>query len=118
MEPHDGPIFGKAHDMLVWLFQVTSGFPKARRHSLTEKIENCALELLECLVRANALRGQERVEALVAADVKLHTLRLLLRLATDLGDLSRRRFGYVSGMLAEMGRLLGGWLAKTREARS
>ncbi len=106
------------HDMLVWLFQATSGFPKARRHSLTEKIENCALELLECLVSANALRGEGRIEALAAADAKLHTLRLLLRVATDLGDLSRRRYGYVSGFLTEIGRLLGGWLAKTREIPS
>lgn len=101
--------------MLVWLFRVTSGFPKVRRHSLTEKIENCALGLLECLVRANAQRGEARVASLVAADAKLHTLRLLLRVAMDLGDLSRRRYGHVAGLLTEIGRLLGGWLAKTRE---
>ncbi len=100
--------------MLVWLFQTTSGFPKARRHSLTDKIEHCALQLLESLVLANGLRGAARVEALVTADGKLQCLRMLLRVAMELGDLSRRRYRYVAGQLSEIGRLLGGWITKTR----
>ncbi len=109
----ESPIFAKTYEMLAWLFPVTARFPKSRRHSLTEKTENTALELFHCLVRANTVRGAERREALTAADAELQTLRVLLRLAKDLGDLSIRRYGHVSRLLAEIGKLLGGWLARS-----
>lgn len=74
MQPAESPISAKTHDMLEWLFRTACHFPKLRRHSLTEKIETTALDLLECLITANALRRQARADRLRAGDAKLQTL--------------------------------------------
>ena len=45
----------------------------------------------------------------VYADVALTRLRRSLVLCHQLGLLSERQWGHISGIAAEVGRLLGGW---------
>jgi hypothetical protein len=47
------------------------------------------------------------------ADVHLNKVRLYLRLVHQWGWLSRGQYEHVSRMVAEIGRLLGGWMQQT-----
>jgi hypothetical protein len=51
------------------------------------------------------------------ADTELVKLRLYLRLCRDLELLSPGQYEHVARMINEVGRLLGGWLKSTQEAR-
>jgi hypothetical protein len=54
------------------------------------------------------------VAALRSADAALGRLRSYLRLAHRWGWLSDGQYAHVSAMVAEIGRLLGGWLRSER----
>ena len=75
------------------------------------------LDLPERLFEARSRRGQRRRDALAEADATLNKLRLYLRLAHRWRWLSDGQYEHVSRMVAEIGRLLGGWIRQAAGER-
>jgi hypothetical protein len=109
MTASEMPIFTRTFDLLTWLLPVSNHFPRAHRHSFTRRLLDAAFDLREYLEEANLRRGAARRERLARADEALARVRLYLRLASRWGWLSAGQYGHVAEMLAEIGRLLGGW---------
>ena len=107
------PIFSKTYDLLVWLIPTTTKFPREQRFVLARHIQETALRFQETLIEASASDKGSRSAALAKADVGLTKLRFYLRLCQDLRLLTPRQYQYVAEMVAEIGRLLGGWRQKT-----
>ncbi len=109
MHREEMPIFTRTFDLLTWLLPVTNHFPRAHRQSFTRRLLDAAFDLRERLELANLRQGGVRRERLLEADEALARLRVYVRLASRWGWLSDGQYGHVSEMLAEIGRLLGGW---------
>ncbi|MEM9665765.1 MAG: diversity-generating retroelement protein Avd [Bacteroidota bacterium] len=107
------PIFTRTFDLLTWLLPVSNHFPRAHRHSFTQRLLGAAFDLRERLEEANLRRGRSRAERLHRADEALARLRLYLRLAVRWEWLSRGQYQHVAQMTDEIGRLLGGWQRAT-----
>lgn len=103
-------IFTRCFDLLAWLMPKAETFPRAHRFTVTQRLMNAALDLQEGLIEAQSQRGAPRLVALRTADGVLARLRLYLRLAHHWRWLSSGQYSHVSEMVAEIGRLLGGWL--------
>lgn len=103
------PIFTRTFDLLAWLLPTTNHFPRAHRHTVTKRLIDAAFDLRERLEEANLRRREERRRALMAADEALARVRIYLLLAGRFGWLTEGQYGHVSTMIAEIGRLLGGW---------
>jgi hypothetical protein len=112
--PQDMVIFSRTFDLLEWLLPKSERFPRAYRSTLTQRLMDAALDLQEALVDAESREGRSRVSALRTADAALARLRIYLRLAHRWRWLSDGQYAHVSGMVAEIGRLLGGWLRAER----
>ena len=100
-------------DLLEWLLPKSEGFPRAHRFTVTPRLVGAALDLSERLNDAQACRGKLRHDALAKADASLNKLRLYLRLAHRWRWLSDGQYEHVSRIVAEVGRLLGGWIRQT-----
>ncbi len=109
MADREMPIFTRTFDLLTWLLPVTNHFPRAHRHTATQRLLNAAFDLHERLEEANLRQGHERLERLAQADEALARLRVYLRLTVKWGWLSGGQYQHVAGMVSEIGRLLGGW---------
>lgn len=107
-------IFTRMFDLLTWLLPHCEHFPKAQRYLVVQRLGNAALDFQEALFHANAERGEERLAYLHQADGDLTTLRLYVRLAYQWQWLNSGQYEHVSGMIEEIGRLLGGWLRQTK----
>jgi hypothetical protein len=107
------PIFTRTFDFLSWLLPVTNNFPTAQRHTFTRRLLDAAFDLRERLEEANLRRGAARYERLAQADEALAKVRLYLRLAVRWEWMSPGQYRHVSAMVAEIGRLLGGWQKAT-----
>lgn len=109
MARQEMPIFVRTFDLLAWLLPMTNHFPRAMRHSFTQRLLDAAFDLSERLQEANLRYGEARRERLDRADEALDRLRHYLRLAAKMGWLKPGQYEHVTGMVAEIGRLLGGW---------
>ncbi|WP_235585171.1 diversity-generating retroelement protein Avd [Chlorobium limicola] len=104
-------IVKKAYDFSKWLLQHTGKFPKSYRFSVAVRIENTMLEFTELVAVANM--RSSRISLLRQADEGLTRLRFLVRLSYEMGFLNLKSYEFASGEIAELGRMLGGWLKKS-----
>ena len=109
-------IFTRTYDLLHWLLPKCGKFPKLYRSTVTQRLMNAALDLQEALLEAELYRDKIRLRHLRAADVQLSKLRLYLRLIHQWGWLTSGQYEHVSRLVAEIGRLLGGWIKETQGA--
>jgi hypothetical protein len=114
--PDDMVILTRTFDLLNWLLPKSEKFPKLYRNTITQRLMESALDFQEALFDAQSLRGDERLKCLLIADAQLNKLRLYLRLAHHWQWLNNGQYNHVSQMVAELGRLLGGWLKQARKA--
>ena len=105
----ESPIFTKTYDLLLWLLPATTKFPREYRFLLTKAVQETALRFQEKLIEAGRGQGKTTNRALAQADLELTKLRFYLRLCLDLNLVQENQYRYVSQMVAEVGRLLGGW---------
>lgn len=103
------PIFTRTFDFLVWLLPASHNFPKADRFTVTARLLDAAFDFSEYIEEANLRRGPERLERLARADEALAKVRYYLRLARRWEWLNAGQYEHVAAMVAEIGRLLGGW---------
>lgn len=92
---------------------MTNNFPRAHRHTFTQRLLGAAFDLRERLEEANLRRESRRAERLSLAADALARLRVYLRLAARWGWLTSGQYEHAAVMVAEIGRLLGGWQKAT-----
>jgi len=107
-------IFTRVFVLLDWLLPKSERFPRAQRLVTTQRLMSAALDMAEHLNAAQSHRGRARQLALTAADAELQNLRLYLRLIYHWQWLSAGQYRHVSELVAEIGKLLGGWLKQSR----
>ena len=106
-------VFTRCYDLLAWLMPKAEKFPRAFRFTVTQRLMDAALDVQEALLDAQSQREAARLAALRTADAALGRLRLYLRLAHHWRWLTPGQYEHVSAIVAEIGRLLGGWLKQT-----
>lgn len=113
-DPREMPIFTRTFDLLTWLLPATNHFPRAHRHTLSQRLLDAAFDLRERLEEANLRQGAERLDRLGRADEALARVRLYVRLCFRWGWLTAGQYEHVAGLTTEVGKLLGGWRKVTR----
>jgi hypothetical protein len=98
----------KTYDLLKWLLPAVSKFPRDKRYTLGQRIEDKLLDVLELLLSANYTR--DKLALLKEANLKLEHFRYLVRLSYDLRFIDLRKYEFVSRETNEAGRMIGGWI--------
>lgn len=102
----------KHEDLITYLYQAMTHFPKSERFTLVADIKRLLIEILGQIVRANKTRN--KLPILFDIDVNLEVLRSLLRLSTELKFLPFKKYELSSVMVCEVGKLLGGWIRSSK----
>ncbi|MBI5400083.1 diversity-generating retroelement protein Avd [Candidatus Saganbacteria bacterium] len=103
-----GNSISKTYDLLKWLMPTVSRFPKDKRYTLGERIENKLLDILESLLEANY--SKIKLDLLRKANIELEKFRYLMRLSYDLKLINLKGYEFASQNVNEIGRLVGGWV--------
>ncbi len=74
---------------------------------------NAMLDFQEALLEAESQRDKIRLRHLRQADAHLNKVRLYLRLVHRRAWISHGQYEHASRLVADVGRLLGGWLRQT-----
>ncbi len=103
-------ILTRTVDLLDWLLPKIKQFPRLFRSTVIQRMMDAALDFQEALFKAQSQGGTTRQKYLREADAALNMLRLYMRLAHRWGWLNDGQYEHVSRMIAELGRMLGGWI--------
>ncbi len=110
------PVQHDAYDLALALYREVPRFPKAQRFVLGQRIEHASLTVLFAVQRARETSLREG--SLREASRALDELRLLLRLALDLGFVPAERHGALAERVDALGKQIGGWLKSLSPPRS
>jgi four helix bundle protein len=98
-------------DMAKYVYIVLKNFPKSEKYSLAADIRHALWEVGTLLERASGVPAkQEKLRLLQQADMKLSELKFLVRMGMELGFVPFEKYKNFSGMVTEVGRMVGGWL--------
>jgi hypothetical protein len=98
----------KLYDFWLYIYPQLNNFPKYEKLHLRTRIEDCVLDIMDSVERAN--KSYAKKAHAYEADILLAKLRRLVRAANDLRFISLHRYSVISGKLAEIGAILGGWI--------
>lgn len=98
----------RTYDLVKWIMPVISKFPRDKRYTLGQRLENKILDILDVLIQAKY--SKDKFELLKRANLWLENFRYLVRLSYDLQFISLKRYEYISQHANEIGRLIGGWI--------
>jgi len=103
-------VMAKWEEFTGWFLNHTGRWPKSARFTLTQRLENHALDVAELLVVAR-YDPRRRPRSLHRANLTLERMRHLLRLAKGANVCPRAGFETAMRGLDECGRMLHGWRA-------
>ena len=106
----ESPLYAKSYDFVHWLIPQTIKFPREQRFVVASRLQDATFDYMEALYQASDKK--QRYSVLIKADNQLKLIRFYLRLCHDLRLLSTSRFEHASRLLAEVGKLLGGWMKR------
>jgi hypothetical protein len=88
-------LFQKSYDFLVCVFTKTDGFPKSKRFSIGQRLENLFLYFI--VMVDGLLYTKKRERKLLEISAIFDQIKLILRLAHDTRLLSRDSYAYSLG---------------------
>lgn len=101
-------VLQKWEESAAWLLNHTARWPKAARFTLTKRIDEHALDVVEMLVQAR-YEPRHRSRLLPEVNLRLERMRFLLRIARDSKLQTPAGFENAMRRLDEVGRMVHGW---------
>ena len=98
----------KIFDMMQYAYPALAQFPKSEKFALCTDIKHSMDVLLERSIEAQ--KKYFKKTTLQDMDVEIAKLRAYIRLSHQLGFLPMKKYEIWSGMLVEIGKMVGGWL--------
>jgi len=119
-------VITRAKDLCTYILTVTEKSPKRFRFTLTSRMQNLSLELIEQIYRANDvyLSGPDREAAYTrrldlqhGALTSVKLLGYMALLAREQGAILPKQYEQITRLTHECQRLLGGWINADRKRR-
>lgn len=104
----DLKILEKTQDMIEYAYQALAQFPKSEKFAIVADIKKCMHTMLEREIEAN--KKYYKKTTLQELDVEIVKLKYYMRLSHRLKFLPTKKYEVWSGLVVEIGKMLGGWL--------
>lgn len=100
-------IFQRSYQLVLNVYRVVGNFKREYKYTLGEKLKDVCHQILDLVVLANVSR--DKTEALNQLDRRLETLRIHLRLASDLKTVGLNSIETINLLIEDIGKQLIGW---------
>jgi len=107
-------ILQKVFDMMEYGYLALAQFPKSEKYALATDIKHCMDIMLERCIEAQ--KKYYKKSTLQEFDVENTKLKAYLRLSFNLGFLPPKKYEIWSGMVVEIGKMLGGWIKSVKDS--
>jgi len=92
-----------------------TSLPRLTRYTLGTKIDDLFSDCLELALLAGYTARTEKYGAIQKLSIKLDVLKFFLKILWELKGLDNQKYTTLSTPLAEIGKMIGGWLASLKK---
>ena len=111
----DIPIFIKICDFYKLLSQLLLSFPKSKRYTLGQRIDQISLATIELVITAGYTPREQKLALLQKTSIKIDLLKILLRLSLETKCIDNKKYQLIANHLVEIGKMVGGWIKSVKE---
>lgn len=104
----------KTYELYRQLSMHIAAFPKFDRYSLGLKLDGACLQLIEGIITAEQSEPVLKDKALIEASVQNELVKIFLRLTLERRLIKETNYFVWSGVLLEVGKMIGGWRKSLR----
>lgn len=104
-------ILQKTFDMMEYAYKALAQYPKGEKFALVADIKRCMDLILERIIEAN--KKYYKKTTLQELDVEIAKLKMYIRLSYKLEFLPPKKYEIWSGLVVEIGKMVGGWIKST-----
>ncbi|MBI5369576.1 four helix bundle protein [Candidatus Uhrbacteria bacterium] len=108
------PIIHELGCLYLILHNAIRDFQKLERFTLGTMIEKILLECIKNCFISTMAPPEQKFDELIHASALFDTLKLYIRIAVNVHCLEQKTYIKLIPRLGEIGRMLGGWLQKTK----
>lgn len=101
------PVFEKWSRIIDWILTTVEKYPKNVRFTISGRIANIGLDVLEKITEA--IYTRRRLHILRAINLYIEKLRVLFRISMERRYISARQYEFISTELNKAGMMIGGW---------
>ena len=98
----------KLTDMIAYAYPILAQYPKSEKFTLVADIKRSMYDALRLCVKVGKRKSKKT--ALADLDVEIATLKRFVRISFTLKFLNMQHYKTWSGLLAEIGRMIGGMI--------
>lgn len=118
-EPHELAVFAKCRDLITYTLKITNNtkrFPKKVRFTITNRIQDKAISLYECLLEANEIFPRSEKEKYEREQLQRHALTLckellfLVDLSFQSGYINARSCEYWTNLILNVKYMTAKWM--------
>lgn len=109
MSSNDLLVYKKTEVLLNEVYPILKNFPTSEKYGLSLEIKQAFFQLLKYITLANNVKNKRRIYQ-EEADAHLKLLLVLFSVAKNQKYISKKKHYQTQVKLAEIGRLLGGWM--------
>lgn len=103
-------VLKKTYQFYLNIINCLNNFPKKKRYTLGEKIDNNVLALIEIISLANVQIRTMREPIVHNASAKCELIKILIRVSFDLSLINNHQYLDLEKQIQEIGRMIGGWI--------
>ena len=107
-------VITKMYDYIKWVSPLINKLPRDRKFTLGDRFLNRLYDSLEEMIKAK-YRRIGKLDLLEKVNVNLEICRYYQRLLHEENLWSVKRYKYSSGLINEVGKLLGNWIKSIRK---
>lgn len=104
----------RIYDMILYGYPALEQMPKSQKFSLAQDMKHSMDKVMRLCITAN--KKYTKKTTLQELDVEVAALKVYLRIAFDLKYLPPKKYEVWSGLVVEVGKMIGGWIRSQREA--
>jgi hypothetical protein len=109
----DLPIIQKTYDLIKWYVPILNKLPRDHKFVLGNRITIGLYDLLDQLIIARY--SKSKLDILKEINSKIDILRYQSRLLLDFQLIKVERYEYLSQLVTEIGKELGGWIKQQQQ---
>jgi len=92
------------------IYLISPGLPKKDRFGIYLKIENICLEIMTLTVTAALESKYNKISILNSARIKIEVLKRLVRIASELAIIDKKKYIILESDLQEISKMTNGWI--------
>lgn len=105
-------IIQKTYDLIIWYVPIINRLPKTHKYTIGDRMINSLYDFLETLIIAKY--ASEKLNLLESLNPKLDIIRYQTRILLDFQLINNKRYEYISQLINEIGKELGGWIKQQK----